>query len=280
MSALARQTVQPVQAIDKVRGSSFFNALRILPRAQREAMFEIYAFCRDVDDIADEPGPRDLRRRQLQDWRAEIAAIYAGRPSPRAGLASAIRAFGLEQDDFLAVIAGMMMDVDDDIRAPARATLDLYCDRVACAAGRLSVRVFGMPLGDGIALAAHLGRALQLTNILRDIDEDAQIGRLYLPKEALEAAGIAAADPTAAISHPGIHAACLPLAADAREHFSAAHIILRRSPRGAARTPRLMAAAYGAILDRLEARGWAAPRARVRIGKWRMAALLLRHGLM
>ena len=279
MSALARQTVPPLQAIEKVRGSSFFNALRILPRAQREAMFEIYGFCRDVDDIADEPGPRDLRRRQLEDWRAEIAALYAGRSASRAGLAAAIGIFGLKQEDFLAVIDGMMMDVVEDIRAPARAVLDLYCDRVACAVGRLSVRVFGMPEADGIALAAELGRALQLTNILRDIDEDAQIGRLYLPRETLAAAGIAIADPVAAIGHPGIHAACLPLARDARGHFAQAHAIMQRAPRGAARTPRLMAAAYGAILDQLEARGWASPRARVRLGKWRMAALLLRHGL-
>src|SRR5260370_33519451 len=88
----------------------------------------------------------------------------------------------------------MQMDVDEDIRAPDLATLDLYCDRVASAVGRLSVKVFGMDEGPGTELAHHLGRALQFTNILRDLDEDAAMGRLYLPAEALAASGSATAD--------------------------------------------------------------------------------------
>ena len=121
--------------------------MRILPRAQREAMFEIYSFCRAVDDIADDPGPRDQRQAALDQWRRDLAALYAGAPPPQlVGLAEAVRGFALDQEDFLAVIAGMEMDVVADIRAPDRATLDLYCGRVACAVGRLSVRVFGMVL--------------------------------------------------------------------------------------------------------------------------------------
>ena len=101
-----------------------------------------------------------------------------------------MQAFGLQQADFLAVIDGMDMDVEADIRAPDLATLDLYCDRVAGAVGRLSIRVFGMEEAPGAELAHQLGRALQLTNILRDLDEDAAIGRLYLPRELLAQAGI------------------------------------------------------------------------------------------
>src|SRR6202041_500248 len=112
----------------------------------------------------------------------------------------AIDAYGLRKEDFLTVIDGMDMDVAEDIRGPSLAQLDLYCDRVASAVGRLSIKVFGMDEGPGFALAHHLGRALQLTNILRDIDEDASIDRLYLPKEYLGAAGIATNDPTTAIS--------------------------------------------------------------------------------
>ena len=100
------------------------------------------------------------------------------------------------------MIDGMEMDVTETIRAPDFATLDLYCDRVASAVGRLSVRVFGMEKNDGLALAHHLGRALQLTNILRDLDEDAAIGRLYLPKEALLDAGITTTDPDAGAGEP------------------------------------------------------------------------------
>ena len=111
-----------------------------------------------------------------------------------------------------------------DIRAPDLATLDLYCDRVASAVGRLSVRVFGMEEGEGIALAHHLGRALQLTNILRDLDEDAGMGRLYLPREALTAAGIAATEPAAVLAHPALATACAPIIERARADFREADI--------------------------------------------------------
>ena len=152
------------QAAARASGSSFYRGMRILPRAEREAMFEIYSFCRAVDDIADDSGPREPRRGQLQAWRADIDAIYAGSPPQHlAGLAQAVKQFNLKREDFMAVIDGMAMDVDADIRAPDQATLDLYCDRVACAVGRLSVRVFGMAgrcrLGarssSGLRAAAH-----------------------------------------------------------------------------------------------------------------------------
>ena len=103
--------------------------------------------------------------------------------------------FNLDSDDFRAIIDGMEMDVRKTIQAPPFLELDLYCDRVASAVGRLSTRVFGLPNEDGKALSEHLGRALQLTNILRDLDEDAAIGRLYLPREFLNEAGITSTDP-------------------------------------------------------------------------------------
>src|SRR6202034_530634 len=183
--------------------------MRILPPAQRAAMFEIYSFCRAVDDIADDPGPREPRRAQLAKWRADVDALYRGAPPPQlAGLAQAVRTFDLQRDDFIAIIDGMGMDVVADIRAPDRATLDLYCDRVACAVGRLSVRVFGMEHGAVLALAHHLGRALQLTNILRDLDEDAAMGRLYLPRETLRGLGIITTDPGAVLDNPMLGEAC------------------------------------------------------------------------
>ena len=173
---MALADTSDMAAAARASGSSFYNAMRILPRAQREAMFEIYSFCRQVDDIADSSGPRGERREQLERWRADVDGLYANKSSPRTqGLAVAVREFGLRREDFHAVIDGMEMDVLGDIRAPDEATLDLYCNRVASAVGRLSVRVFGMEEKDGVALAHHLGRALQLTNILRDLDEDATL---------------------------------------------------------------------------------------------------------
>jgi presqualene diphosphate synthase len=259
-------------------GSSFYAAMRILPREQREAMFQIYSFCRQVDDIADSDGPREQRLAALQQWRADIDALYQGHPPARLrDYAASVQQFGLEREDFLAIVDGMEMDIPQDIRAPDLATLDLYCDRVASAVGRLSVRVFGLPRGDGIQLAHHLGRALQLTNILRDIDEDAAIGRLYLPKEGLLQAGITSTDPLVVAADPRLPKVCAPLVERARGHFAEADAIMARNSRRAVRAPRIMSKYYGAILQLLVGRGFANPRPPVRLNKMARIAILLRH---
>jgi squalene synthase HpnD len=259
-------------------GSSFYAAMRILPEVQREAMFQIYSFCRQVDDIADSDGPRAERLAALQQWRQDIDALYQGRPPARLrAYVASVKRFGLERADFLAIVDGMEMDVPQDIRAPDLATLDLYCDRVASAVGRLSVRVFGMPKEDGIELAHHLGRALQLTNILRDIDEDAAIGRLYLPKEGLLQAGIASTDPLVVAASPSLPKVCAPLVDRARNHFAKSDEIMARNSRRAVRAPRIMSKYYGAILQLLVARGFANPRAPVRLNKMARIAILLRY---
>jgi phytoene synthase len=240
-------------------------------------MYDVYAFCRAVDDIADDGGDRGERLKRLEQWRRDIDAIYAGEPPlPLASLAKAVRKFKLAREDFLAVIDGMEMDVRVDIRAPDLATLDLYCDRVASAVGRLSVRIFGMAEKDGLDLARHLGRALQLTNTLRDIDEDAGIGRLYLPREFLAEAGITSTDPQAVAAHPSIGTACAKVAALAADHFTRADAIMAANPRAVVRAPRIMGEAYKRILRRLTVRGWAAPRGRVKLGKREFAQILLR----
>ena len=268
-------------ADQRVSGSSFYAAMRIMPKVQRKAMFEIYSFCRAVDDIADDGGPRDVRLDQLQRWRTDIDALYAGAVAPHLrGLARAVRGFDLQREDFLAVIDGMEMDVVSTMRAPNLATLDLYCDRVASAVGRLSVRVFGMEKEAGLTLAHHLGRALQLTNILRDLDEDAAIGRLYLPREALGNAGITTTDPAATLANPAIGQACASVVTLAEGHFAQAEAIMARSARHAMRTPRIMATAYRMVLDHMIARGWQAPRAPVRLRRWQFLWILLRYAIV
>lgn len=250
-------------------GSSFYLGMRVLPRAEREAMFAIYDFCRRVDDIADdERGHRAERAAALDIWRADIDRLYeGGAPGQAASLVEPVARFGLSRDDFHAVIDGMAMDVERDICWPTLADLDLYCDRVASAVGRLSVRVFGMEEQYGIALSHHLGRALQLTNILRDIDEDARIGRVYLPLEPIAAAGIATVDIAAVIGDPRLDSACRAVAAIANGHYREANAILAQRPRGLLLAPRLMEAAYSRLLRRMEAAGWAPPRAPVRHNK-------------
>jgi presqualene diphosphate synthase len=262
-------------------GSSFYAAMRILPHEQREAMFQIYSFCRQVDDIADSDGPREERLAALQQWRDDIDALYQGRPPARLrDYVSSVQKFGLQREDFLAIVDGMEMDVPQDIRAPDLATLDLYCDRVASAVGRLSVRVFGLPREDGILLAHHLGRALQLTNILRDIDEDASIGRLYLPLEGLLHAGITSTDPLKVAADPALPKVCAPVVERARTHFERADEVMRRNPRRAVRAPRIMSKYYRAILELLVERGFANPRRPVRLNKIARLAILLRYAFI
>jgi squalene synthase HpnD len=276
-----QMTNQPATFQGSASGSSFYAAMRILPRAQREAMFQIYSFCRQVDDIADSEAPRPERLAALQQWRDDIDALYRGRPPARLrDYVPSVQKFDLKREDFLAIVDGMEMDVPADIRAPDLATLDLYCDRVASAVGRLSVRVFGLPPDDGILLAHHLGRALQLTNILRDVDEDAAIGRLYLPREALLHAGITSSDPLKVMSDPALPKVCTPLAARAQAHFAKADEVMERNKRRVVRAPRIMSKYYHAILDLLMARGFASPRAPVRLNKASRIAILLRYALI
>jgi phytoene synthase len=264
------------------RGSSFYAAMRILPKTQRQAMYDVYAFCRAVDDIADDPGPRPDRMDALERWREDLRRLYSGNGATdlTRGLAGPIMSFGLRLEDFLSVIDGMQMDVAADIRAPDWATLDLYCDRVASAVGLLSVRIFGVDETNGPQLAHHLGRALQMTNILRDLDEDAGMRRLYLPDEALSDAGIATRNIQEVLTHPAIGRACLLLAERARRHFAEADAVGLRCRRATVRSPRLMASVYRAILEKLIARGWAPPRAPVRPMRTQLIWPILRHGFL
>ncbi len=266
----------------KVAGSSFYAAMKMMPPKGRAGMFAIYAFCRAVDDIADDQqGSRPERAAALDQWRRDLDALYAGGDAGQAAfLAEAVREFGLEKDDFVAVIDGMAMDVAGDIVAPDAAMLDLYCDRVASAVGRLSVKVFGMERDAGIELSHHLGRALQLTNILRDFDEDAGIGRLYVSSDALAVAGVPITDPATIVADPRIDAAARVLAAEARRHYAAADQVMRSSRQGDTRAPRLMRAAYGRILDHMLKAGWTSPRHRVSLSKAEKIWVLVRHGLM
>jgi presqualene diphosphate synthase len=263
----------------KAAGSSFYSAMKLLPKARREGMYAIYAFCRAVDDIADDgEGTREERLVELDDWRDDLRALYTGAHAGRAAfLNDVVETYGPRLADFLTVIDGMAMDLEGDIVAPTLEALDLYCDRVASAVGRLSTKVFGMDDEPGFALAFHLGRALQLTNILRDLDEDAAAGRLYLPRDFLGTIG--PVDPQAVLAKPSIDEACRKLAALARKHYEESAAIMASRPKGDLRAPKLMGAVYAEILKRMEEQGWAPPRARVKVPKVLLGWLALRYGI-
>ena len=269
-----------VERIVRAAGTSFYRGMRILPPDRRAAMYGIYAFCRLVDDIADEPAPLEAKRAGLAAWRARIAALARGEaadPTSRV-LRQAMRRFDLREADFLAVIDGMEFDAETAVVAPDWAALDLYCDRVASAVGRLSVRAFGDASAAADEVAFHLGRALQLTNILRDLAEDAGRGRLYLPREYLVEAGVPCA-PAAALASPALPAVCSRLAAEADGHFADAFRAMERCDRRAMRPARIMAATYAAVLKALRARGWSRIGEAVVVPSWRKLLIAARFAI-
>ena len=262
-------------------GSSFLWGMRLLPQPRREAMFAIYAFCREVDDIADEGGTPEQKQRALAEWRAEIEQLYAGRPTrpTTEALLRPVRDYHLPKEEFLAVIDGMEMDARADIRAPSMADFRLYCRRVAGAVGVLSVHAFGAQEAEARDLALAEGDALQFTNILRDVAEDAERGRLYLPRELLQRHGIVSDDPMTVLHDPRLGAVCRDLAAMAEERFAEAERLMARCARGPMRPARIMLAVYRRLLHRLQQRDWQDMTVRVSLPKAEKLWIALRSCL-
>jgi phytoene synthase len=276
----AQADLAEVERIVRSAGTSFYRGMRILPPDRRAAMYGIYAFCRLVDDIADEPAPIGEKRAALAEWRGRIAGLAAGKTCDATTriLLPASRIFALREADFLAIIDGMQTDAETTIVAPTWDELDLYCDRVASAVGRLSVRAFGDASENADKVAHHLGRALQFTNILRDLAEDAARGRLYLPQHYLRDADIPLS-PSEALESPELPAVCSRLAAAAELHFTQANHFMSHCDRRAMRPARIMSATYHAVLTALQRRGWSHPEVPVKLPKWRKLFIAARYAL-
>lgn len=271
-----------VEAMVKRAGTSFFWAMRRLPVHRRKGVFAVYAFCRDVDDIADGDLPLDRKRTLLDAWRQEIESLYGGschHPISQT-LAEPARAFDLKKADFLAVIDGMEMDAFPRVRIADLDELTLYCDRVACAVGRLCVRIFGLGEAEGILLSADLGQALQLTNILRDIVEDAARDRVYLPADMLVLAGAGGVGLEDIITAPGLPALCDTLAAKAEQHFAAAAAVTAKADPAAVRPAVMMMQVYHRILIKLQRRGWHSLEQAVGPSKLEKLMIAIRYGVL
>lgn len=271
---------ETVEAIVRAAGTSFYRGMAILPAPRRAAMYAIYAFCRRVDDIADDDAtPLAQREPLLEAWRTRIHALYENQASDpiTRELLRAVHAYHLREQDFLDVIDGMRMDAEA-IVAPSPALLDTYCDRVASSVGRLSVRAFGDASPQADTVAHHLGRALQLTNILRDIAEDATRGRLYLPAPYLAEAQIPPT-PAEAVTHPNLPQVAHRVAADAHAHFAAAKTAMAACNPTAMRPARLMGNTYAAILAATERTGWHDLSHRAKLTPIAKLTILARHYL-
>lgn len=257
-AAPAPSDISFIRAKVQAAGSSFYWAMRLLPAHKREALFAIYAFCREVDDIADGDQTREEKIVALDRWRRKIEDLYAGKPGDEItrALLPAVDTFKLRKKDFIAVIEGMEMDARGPIVAPPLEELDLYCDRVASAVGRLCIHAFGEPTPMGERVANRLGRALQLTNILRDVEEDAAIGRLYLPAEYLAEAGIPTANPNAVAADARLPKVIAALGAVAEQAFADSEAALAQCDKNAVRPAVIMMRVYRQHLDRIRDSGW------------------------
>jgi 15-cis-phytoene synthase len=233
-------------------GSSFYNSFRFLPAERRRAIIALYAFCREVDDVVDETTDAAVARIKLEWWRSQVAAIFDGVPQhPVAqALKPVVQAFQLPQEHLLAVIDGMAMDLDFD-RYPDFALLERYCDRVAGVVGLMSAQIFGYSNDSTRAYARDLGIAFQLTNIIRDVGEDAQRGRIYLPQDEMERFGVASAELFQKRVTPGFKALMEFQVQRARKFYDKAFAALPAADRRAQRPGLIMAAIYRALLDEI-----------------------------
>ena len=284
-SGPAGDDIDPWAHVNRVvarSGTSFLWGMRVLPAAGRRAMHAIYAFCREVDDIADEPGEVADKRRALAAWREEIDRLYAGRPEwpTTTALLEPVQRFDLPREEFHAMIDGMEVDAAATVRMRDLDDLLGYCRKVAGSVGVLSVHAFGVPRHPGPRIAEALGNALQLTNILRDLREDAALQRLYVPQDMLERHGVEAATLDAVLAHPAFAGVCEELAGLARGYYREADRLLTEFGWRRMRPAVLMMAIYRETLERLEERGWRRIGGPIRLTRARKMWLGLQYGFL
>lgn len=251
---------------DKARqsGSSFYYSFRFLRPEKRRAITALYAFCREVDDVVDECSDASVARTTLNWWRDEVAAVYAGKPQHPVGqaLVPIVRQFGLAQEHLLEIIDGMEMDLDRHTYPDFKA-LQLYCYRVASVVGLLTAEIFGYTDRKTLKYAHDLGLAFQLTNIIRDVGEDARRGRIYLPLDELTRFGVRVQDIFDARETPQFRELMQFQMVRAQRYYQQAFDQLPAADRKAQRTGLIMAAIYRATLDAVAATGCHVLRERV-----------------
>lgn len=249
-----------IQKMVRKSGTSFFWSMRLLPSAKRNAMYTIYAFFRHIDDIVDGDAPVQEKLDLLEAWRNEIDNIY-DKKVPTTDIGRKIykncMRFKLPKEEFIRMIDSISMDLPEPIQAPSLQEFYEYCRGVAGVPGSLSLRIFGCNDENVIEdLSSSLGTALQITNILRDVKEDAMVRRLYIPREFLEKAGIQATDPLSVVVNKNLALAREELARIAGKCYDNAFEILKKLDKKTARPVRAIAYIYKRYFDIMQNRGW------------------------
>jgi len=247
-------------------GSSFYYSFLFLPEERRRAIIALYAFCREVDDVVDEYADVGVARTKLAWWRDEVARLYDGAPQHPVSraLAPAVERFGLQQEHFLEIVDGMQMDLDYDAY-PSFTELSLYCYRAASVVGLLTAGIFGYEDAATTRYANDLGLAFQLTNILRDVREDAERGRVYLPLDELQRFGVAAEELRKPVTTDAIRELFAFQATRARDYYRRAFEHLPETDRYAQRSGLIMAEIYQRLLDEIERDGYRVLEHRIRL---------------
>lgn len=247
-------------------GSSFYSSFRFLPELKRRAITALYAFCREVDDVVDECHDQTVARTTLNWWREEVAQMYQGNathPVTQA-LHDLLDDFNLAEEYLLEIIDGMEMDLDIH-QYPTFKELSLYCYRAASVVGLLSAEIFGYKHRDTLKYAHDLGMAFQLTNILRDVREDAERGRVYLPQDELAQFSVKQQDLTHPVTSDKVQALFQYQANRAREYYQKAFNELPEEDRFTQRTGLIMAEIYQSLLDEIEADGFRVLEQRIKL---------------
>jgi len=247
-------------------GSSFYYSFLFLPAEQRRAIMALYAFCREVDDVVDECSDRDVARRKLDWWREETAACFAGQPRHpvTSALAPVLDSYNLPVEYFQEIIDGMNMDLEQQ-RYESFSELALYCHRVAGIVGLLSAEIFGYQHRDTLKYAESLGTAFQLTNIIRDVREDAERGRIYLPLDELLEYRINPHDLLNGEINDALPALLSVQAERANSYYQRALEQLPEQDRYAQRSGLVMTAIYQTLLSEIQADGYRVMRHRIRL---------------
>jgi phytoene synthase len=234
-------------------GSSFYYSFVFLPPERRRAITALYAFCREVDDVVDNVGDPGIARAKLAWWRSEIGQMFAGASSHKVtqALQPALSRYALPLEHFLAIIDGMQMDLDQT-RYLDYESLHLYCHRAAGVVGLLAASIFGYTNARTLDYASSLGLALQLTNIIRDVGEDARRGRIYLPQTDLQQFGVSSASILRAEYTSGFEALMKFQIDRARSQYDLALAALPTEDRRNQRPGLIMAAIYETLLDEIE----------------------------
>lgn len=244
----------------KKSGTSFFWSMRLLPAAKRNAMYTIYAFFRHIDDIVDGNAPLEEKTELLAAWREELDNIY-DKKAPKTDIGRKIykncMRFKLPKEEFVKLLSCISMDIPKPIQAPKMADFEQYCSGVAGVPGNLTLRILGCEDQQMIEeLSRTLGNALQITNILRDVKEDAYAQRLYIPEECLQKAGIASRDPMTVLVDKNLALAREELAKQAKQNYQRAFELLNKVDKKCVKPVKAMAYIYKRYFDIMNNRGW------------------------